>query len=65
MTFYEVLQAIQHTQCKVAEQLIQLLDKPEDRGPAFERMMREAIDRTYVLGEIIDGLPVELAEKEI
>ena len=64
MTFYEVLTGLHHTECKVAEQMIAYLNEL-DHGPAFEEMMRDAIDRAYVLGEVIDNLPVEIAEREI
>jgi len=66
MTFYEVLLQVQHTQCDVAKDEIAYLDEPRrEPMPAYRQIMQEAIDRCYVLGEVIDNLPVEIAEREI
>lgn len=66
MTFYEVLVQEQHFSCEVAIDEIAYLDEPlRERMHCFRQMMQEAIDRCYALGEVIDNLPVEIAEREI
>ena len=66
MTFYKVLVHEQHTACEVAIDEIAYLDEPRrERMPCYRKIMQEAIDRCYVLGEVIDNLPAEIAEREV
>ena len=66
MTFYEVLTHEQHSACEVAIDEIAYLEEPRrERMPCYRKIMQEAIDRCYVLGEVIDNLPVDIAEREV
>jgi hypothetical protein len=61
-TFYEILVELQSSACNIAKSEIadDYMDNPRLRGIAHD-----SIDRAYVLGEIIDSMPVELAERKV
>lgn len=63
MTFYEVLLDEQHSCCNVAE--TEIWEYAKNPMRCYRRIEQTSIDRAYVLGEIIDNLPVELAEREV
>ena len=68
MTAYQIAIEMQSLFCSMAERSIEDLDAQELSRPTvahYERMMRRDIDRAYVLGLMIDSMPVELAEREV
>ena len=67
MTFYEVACRAQSIYVDVAEASIKdgYMEKTGDDNKYYRATVQEQIDRAYVLGLMIDSMPVELAEKEI
>ena len=63
MTAYEVAVYAHHIECGVVDSMYGKPDNLKDKY-SFEAV-GEAIDRAYVLGLMIDAMPVELAEREI
>ena len=61
-TFYEVLVELQSSACNIAKS--EIADNYMD-NPRLCGLAQESIDRAYVLGELIDSMPVELAERKV
>lgn len=65
-TFRDILLDSQHIACEVCEAEIRTLDNPlRSTMPTFKEMMRESIDRAYVLGELIDILPPKILDRTV
>jgi hypothetical protein len=62
MTFYEVLVQVQSSMCNVAKS--EIADDYMDNS-SLRDIAQRSIDIAYVLGEVIDNLPVGLAEREV
>ena len=64
MTAYEHAVYQHHLTCQLAS----AWDRDLNNNPTnslFKEMLAREIDRAYVLGLMIDSMPVELAEREI
>ena len=64
MTFYEVACYEQHLDCVSVDRYYEGGEN-DDPSPSMRQIFQGAVDRAYVLGLMIDAMPVELAEKEV
>ena len=64
MTFYEKACWIQHIACGMVESVCERVDTDKEQF-SDHILLGDYIDECYVLGLMIDNMPVELAEREI
>lgn len=63
MTFYEVACRAQSLVCQVAEDSYEC--NYHIRNGVLRQILQEQVDRAYVLGLMIDAMPLDLAEREV
>lgn len=62
-TVYEIALEYHHELCGIAEK--DLRDYGHLESKCLREIEQEAIDRCYIIGLMIDSMPVELAEKRV
>lgn len=70
MTAYEIARKVQSTSCRMADSYMADIVKAEKEDDmimvnTWTELWQASIDSAYVLGLMIDAMPVELAEREV